>query len=107
MLTGFSGGFFFAGNAATEKKRIKQRERRTLRTCNRSVMARILSCVDVLTSITGLRNVATAGCLGRRRSRGRRKARLGIRFARGRRRLQFAYLRSPDISVPQRVNRRA
>src|SRR5260370_27464354 len=100
MFTGFSGGFFLAKLAAEEKKRIRQRERRTLKTGNRSVMARILSCLDVLKSITGLCNVATGGCPGRRRFPVRRKARLGIRFGRGRRPLQFAYLQSPDISAP-------
>src|SRR5260370_33031857 len=104
MFTGFSGGFFLAKLAAEEKKRIRQRERRTLKTGNRSVMARILSCLDVLKSITGLCNVATGGFPGRWRFSVRRKTGLWVSFWRGRRPQPICFFESPKIFPPLQTN---
>src|SRR5690242_2645742 len=108
MFTGLSGGFFFSALAAAERKTTRQRERRTRTERDRHGIVAALCYRHILKSITPRRVVRrpTADCLGCRRPRGCRRARLAIRFARGRLPARFACSLNRDTFWPLQVNLR-
>jgi hypothetical protein len=106
-LTGAAGGFFFAEaqKRNTEDAKRTAQVRATERTTRDHLNMRQTITHPVLIRINNYIGFSPAVCLGRRRLRARRTARLAIRFARGRQPRRFACSLNQDIFARFRGDR--